>query len=1008
MGLKTRFSGLKALDNLAQGNALGWEGGLLFFLLLLLTFACRGEKIEKDKICDGVSTLRLAAQPGEYLHAVAGQESRNAVLTLFDSRGRRLLRVDSLTAASVPPWPAEEIHWVAEAPGELRIELTLPDGFHGPCGLVLAERRRATAADRERVLAEAELARGHTLRRTGKPEACRAGIAPYENAERRFAELGLPQRRAEAFLGLGQLQRYCLQDDKAALRTFLRGEPLFTGDPAFESKARQHLGELRYALGDLDGAIGDYRRALELRHRLGDRAREAVTANSLGLALHMRGRYDEAAALFDGALALQQNGGDLDEWARTLLNRGHLHRDLGEADPARERFSAALALFRRAKDRDGEAAALNALGLLEQDAGRPGAALERLRGVLALRPPGSRGRASTLTTLGVAYRQLGRLEEARRAYEEALPIFGSAGDVRERTLILGDLGRLEAAAGDDAAALADFDRAAELFRTLAAPPDMAWILEGKARVLRRRGELAAARKLMEEAVAAVERYRFRQTSLTTRAAFFATRQNDYDFLIDLLMEMHHEAPAAGHAAAALEVSERSLARSLLDGLAASGMDLHRGGGTPELQARERELETAIDVLVSRQTRLIEDAAPPEQAQPVEAELRSRWDELDRLRSALRAADPRYAALTQPRPWSAAEMRGLLDRDTLLLEYRLGEERSYLWAVTPGSLQSFTLPGRAAIERVASTACALLARSQARKAELSAEPQIAALSRMLLGPVAALLPGKRLLVVGDGILQSLPFAALPEPGTSPASGEPLVARHEIVSLPSMSVLGVLRREAAGRPRAPKTLWVLADPDFGRLSQPLPYARQEAAAILALAPAAGSSEVLGRAASRAAVLSGALRDYRYLHFATHGSFAAGDPGGGRLLLAQRDAAGRPEANGFLHLADIYELDLRADLVVLSACQSAVGREVRGEGMMGMTRGFFYAGAERVLVSLWNVNDRVTVELMQRFYRGMLVEGLSPAAALRAAQDAIRRREGWRAPYYWAGFTLHGEWR
>ena len=153
---------------------------------------------------------------------------------------------------------------------------------------------------------------------------------------------------------------------------------------------------------------------------------------------------------------------------------------------------------------------------------------------------------------------------------------------------------------------------------------------------------------------------------------------------------------------------------------------------------------------------------------------------------------------------------------------------------------------------------------------------------------------------------------------------------------------------------------------------------------------------------------MRDYRFLHFATHGSFAATDPGGGRLVLAQVDPRGRPEPNGFLHLADIYELDLRADLVVLSACQSALGREVRGEGMMGMTRGFFYAGAERVLVSLWNVNDRVTVELMRRFYRGILVEGLSPAAALRAAQDAIRRQKRWRAPYYWAGFTLQGEWR
>jgi CHAT domain-containing protein/tetratricopeptide (TPR) repeat protein len=968
-------------------------------LLLLCGLGCRGKEkaapAVPTPICAGSPILRIAVQPGDYLHAVAGQESQDVGLVLFDPRGRQLLQVDSLIAPGTSPQPPEEIHWVAETPGEFRIELT-PSGFRGPCGLRLAERRRATAADRRRAAAEAELARGHALRRIKKPEACRAGIAPYERAQRGFADLGLPRRRAEALLGLGQLQRECLHDDREALRVFTRAEPLFSGDPAFEATVRQHRGELRDLLGDLDGAIGEYRQALELRRRLGDRFNEALISSDLGHELHLRGRYDEAAALLDRALALWQPGDGPGNRARTLLNRGHLYRDLGETGLARERFSGALALFRQEKDPTNEAAALHALGLIALDSGRPEAALEPLGAALALRPPGSRGRAVTLTTLGVAQRQLGRLEDARRAYGEALSIFQSLGESHEQAKNLGDLGRLEVAAGHDAAAIDDFDRALGLFRALDDPPDLAWALEGKARLLRRRGDLEAARGLMEKALTAVERHRFSQTSYTTRADFFATQQGFYDFLIDLAMEQHR-------AGAALEVSERSLARSLLDGLAATGTDLRHGRAAPELHARERELETEIDGLVSRQTRLAQDAVPPEQLRPVEAKLGRRWDDLDRVRARLRAGDPRYAALTQPRPLSAAEIqRGLLDRDTLLLEYRLGEKRSFLWAVTPDSLKSFELPGRAEIERVTALACDLLARSRSHTVEISAQRPLAELSRLLLGPVAFLLPGKRLLVVGDGILQRLPFAALPEPG----GREPLVAGHEIVALPSVSVLGEIRREVAGRAPAPKILWALAAPDFGGRFAPLPYSGEEAGKILALAPASGRSEVLGREASRAAVLSGALRDYRFLHFATHGSFA--DSGGGRLVLAQVDSRGRTEPNGFLHLADIYELNLRADLVVLSACQSALGREVRGEGMMGMTRGFFYAGAERVLVSLWNVNDRVTVELMRRFYHGILVEGRSPAAALRAAQDAIRRQERWRAPYYWAGFTLQGEWR
>ena len=909
-------------------------------LLVLLGLGCRGEETATPArrparapaapalSCDGVSVLRIAVQPGEYLHAVADQDTQDVVLILFDSGGRQLLRVDSMTApTSPPPWPPEEVHWVADAPGEIRIALT-PTDFQGPCGLRLAERRRA--------LAEAELARGHALSRTGEPERCRAGVLLLESAQRRFADLGLPRRRAQAFLRLGTLQRDCLKDDKAALQAFIRAVPLTAGEPAFESLVLQQLGVLRFNLHDLDGAIREYRRALALRQRLGDRLGEAVTSSSLGHALHLRGRYDEAAAFLDRALALRKPGEDSIEQAKTLLNRGQLHLNLGETDQARARFREAWWLSRQAKDRDGKAAALNALGSLELDIGQPAAALRPFQASLRLRQPGSRGWAVSRTALGVAYRQLGRMEDARRAYADALPIFRDLGTRREQALCLGDLGRLEAAAGKDAA-LGHLDAALELFRSLAAPPEMAWSLEGKAWVLRRRGDLEGARRLMDQALAAIERHRFSQTSDTTRAEFFSTQQDAYSFLIDLLMDMHREAEA-------LEINERALARSLLD-------------------------------------------------------------QLDRVRAGLRTADPRYAVLTQPQPWSAAEIqRGLLDRDTLLLEYRLSEKRSFLWAVTPESLKVFALPGRAAIEGVARPACDLLAGSGDSTAEVSAKMKLDKLSRLLLDPVAPLLPGKRLLVVGDGILQSLPFAALPEPG----SGEPLVARHEIVALPSVSVLGEIRREVAGRPEPPKTLWVLADPELAGTGEPLSYASEEAAAILALAPASERAEVQGREATRAAVLNAALRDYRFLHFATHGSFAAGDPRGGRLVLAQVDPRGRREPNGFLHLADIYNLDLRADLVVLSACRSALGREVRGEGMMGMTRGFFYAGAERVLVSLWNVDDRAAAELMGRLYRGILIDHLSPSAALRTAQDAIRRQARTEAPYYWAGFTLQGEWR
>lgn len=887
---------------------------------------------------------------------------------------------------------------MAAEDGELRLTATLGVGPGGPCPPRLLERRPARRADRERARAEGALARAHALRRTGGAASCREAAARYGEAERRFAALGLPRRRAEALEGLGRLERSC-RDDGAALLALARAAPLLAGDAAAEAAVRQLLGEIHGAKGELDPAIAEYRRARVLRQRIGDRAGEAVTANNLGFALDLRGRYDEAATLLDRAIALRRAGDEPCELANALLNRGELHRELGEGEGARSCFAEALASARRARDCSLEAAILNALGLAALYAGQPEAALSPLQRSLTLRRPGERGQAVTLTSLGVAFRGLGRNEDARRAYAEAAPIFARLGDSREEARSLGNIGWLETLTGHDDDALGDFARAGDLFARLADAPERAWVLRGRAAALRHRGDLRGARQAMEEALRAVERHRFQQQGYGTRAAFFSTQQEAYDSLIDLLLAMHRAAPQAGYDAEALGVGERALARSLLDGLAASGTDLGTGA-SPALARRERELEAEVDALATRESRL---AAAPGQRGRLAAELAHQRDELDRVRAEFRAASPRYAALTEPRPWSAAEIRRrLLDRDTLLLEYRLGAQRSVLWAATRGSLHTFELAGREEIEAVARRACELAARSGGKKAAGSAEAKLAELSRRLLAPAAALLPGKRLVVVGDGILQRLPFAALPEPG----GGGPLVAHHEIVLLPSISVLGELRREAAGRRPAPKTLWVLADPATGGAFPPLPYARQEAAAILALAPPGGRTLVAGPAASRAAVVAGDLRDYRFLHFAAHGTFD--DPGGGRLVLARVDERGRPAADGFLHLADIYGLDLRADLAVLSACQSALGQEVRGEGLVGMTRGFFYAGAERVLVSLWNVDDQASVELMERFYRGVLREGLSPAAALQRAQDAVRRETRWRAPYYWAGFVLEGDWR
>jgi CHAT domain-containing protein len=402
-------------------------------------------------------------------------------------------------------------------------------------------------------------------------------------------------------------------------------------------------------------------------------------------------------------------------------------------------------------------------------------------------------------------------------------------------------------------------------------------------------------------------------------------------------------------------------------------------------------------------------------------------------------------VTRAEPISLVEIQQeVIDEDAVLLEYVLGEKKSFLFIVTRSGLQTVELPARARIEQLARLAYgALTARNQRVKFETAEEfrSRIAVadsefrtfageLSRMVVAPAADVIKNKRLMVVADGALQYIPFGALV------LNQRYIAETNEVVVLPSASVLAALRRAARGRQPAPKTLAVLADPIFERNDERiaaeatskkgtarqtiahrdarrgdqsfkrLPFTRREAEDVAALVPPAMRSVMLDADASRANVLTPELARYRYLHFATHGLINSQFPELSGIILSLFDRDGL-EQNGFVSLADTYGLKLNADLVVLSGCRTGLGREISGEGLVGLMRGFLFAGAKRVTVSLWDVSDEATAELMKRMYRGLLTgRRLAPAAALREAQISMIRDQKWNAPYYWAPFIMFGE--
>lgn len=615
------------------------------------------------------------------------------------------------------------------------------------------------------------------------------------------------------------------------------------------------------------------------------------------------------------------------------------------------------------------------------------------------------------------------------------------------------------------------------------------------RVKRGEGEIDDALRDIQRTIESIESQRANVANSDLRASYSASVYRNHQLLIDLLMEKHRREPNAGHDLAALEASERSRNRGLVEMLTEARVEI-RNGVPAELIERElglskrlsklgeRELELREKKFALQSSRLkkgrIEELARNDRE--IDA-LRQRMTDLntqlDEVTTEIRAVSPeKYNSLSQPRVLSLKELQDkLLDDDTLVLEYSLGEERGYLWVIGKSFLRSYVLPAsKEQVERLAGRlykaltslpkAFANPVASRKRTRELKAARE--ELSRMLLGPIAGVIGSKRLIIIADGALQYLNFGVLTEPGAD----EPLIKRHELATLPSLSVLLELQGRASGRSQPLKTLAVIADPVVEKGDPRLieSIARLGAASGSdPVAPGAGSIERVGRPersagarrglstidgvrsplsslaaidgatnivrllhageearmlaellaesdrtvwtgfdANRSRATSDELSRYKIIHFATHGLLDFRYPKLSCLMLSRFDHRGQPQ-DWSLSLQDIYRMKLSADLVVLSACQTALGKEVRGEGLVSLTRGFMYAGAPRVVASLWNIDDAASAELMKRFYEKMLgPERLRPPAALRAAQIEIMAEERWQDPYYWAAFILQGDWK
>lgn len=900
------------------------------------------------------------------------------------------------------------------------------------------ERDSAEARDLETLARRFEQADG--LVTEEDRESWRRAATLYLDALELARELDEPLWQAEALQRLGRLHRKYLEEPHEAIGYYRRALPIFEDLGRVESQSTVliNLGRLHYDLGEMDRAVEHWERALPLARRSGDRHGEAGVVNNLALAARHFGDAQRALTFYDQSIGIL-GGLDLpEELGRAFFNRGRLYQALGQSRQALADLDRALSIGRVLDEPRLLAMVLTAMGQIRKGGGDLDGALEALEEALSLREEAEqeRGRAVTLLSLGSVYEDLGREEQAAELDRRALAIFRRHQARREVARALTALGRLETTAGRTEEALRLLADALPVFRDLRDPAGEIEALLATARAERARGDPAEALRRVEEALDGLEELRGRAATHDLRRSFFAAHRDPYDLHIDLLMELDRRDRDAGFDLRALEAAERSRARSLVE-LLTENREALLAGADPELLARERDLEHRLALVDQRRLELLDQSTPttPERIAGLEARLDAALRELRAVRGQIFAESPRYASLARPPRFGVRDVQTrALDAETVLLEVHLGAERSHLWAVTPDSVTSFELPPRTEIEEAARNAHELLQKSHQRRFQGAAALALERLSHMVLDPVADLLEDKRLLIAADGALHYVPFAALPLPGASPAS--PLISVHEVVHVPSASALIVLRdqRNRPDRPPATGLLAVIADPvfdaddprltgqeddsgplvtrevggdafDVGTLGR-LRFSRVEAESILELAAAERTFRALGFEATREAATAPDLGRYRIVHLSTHGRIDAERPELSQLVFSRLGREGRPR-EGSLLAHEVFDLDLPAELVVLSACETALGQEVRGEGLVGLTQGFLSAGAAAVLVSLWRVDDRATARLMERFYRRLLAGG-NPAESLREAQLSLREETGWRAPYYWAGFVLQGEWR
>ena len=884
-----------------------------------------------------------------------------------------------------------------------------------------AERSALLTAEKELItetLVQEISRQGNSLLSRGNyPEALAQFRLMQNIAEQIGDKVGIPQ----ALNNIGFI--YFLQSDYSlALDHCQKSLALFEaiGNKRGAANALGIIGNAQYLLGNYTQALEHYQKSLAMSEALGNQAGIYRALGSIGNVHILQGNYTQALEYYQKSLAMSETLRDKDGIYRALGSIGNIHQMQGNYAQALEYLQKSLAMSEALGDKPGITETLSNIGNVHVSQGNYALALEHFQKSLAMREAlgDKSGIASALLGIGEVHARQGNYALALEQFQKSLALGEALGDKEVVSRALIDMGNASRLQGNYAQAL-DFDgRAAVLTKQFGYPVEFSRAQNEAGQAYRALNQFIPARQAFEEAIATVETLRAQVAGgEQDEQRSFENRLDPYQAMVELLV-------AQNQASAALAYAERAKARVLLDVLYSGRINVNKA-----MTAAEQDQERVFNNrLISLNTQISRETQRPQpdviRLTDLKAQLQKARLDYEAFQTSLYAAHPELKAQRgEVEPLTPEQARALLpDSRSALLEYVVADDRVYLFALTgndapapielkvyPLTIKQKELDARVAKFRETLATGSAGFRQPARE-----------LYDLLLKPAAAQLQGRTsLIIVPDGALWELPFQALqPGPNRYLIEDSAIAYAPSLTALREMNKLRQRKKDSADSP----TLLAFANPALGNPTvtrvksvlmdeklEPLPEAERQVNVIREIYGAPKTKVYIGAEAreERAKAEAGS---YRILQFATHGILNDSSPMYSQLLLAQSEADTRED--GLLEAWEIMKLDLKADLVVLSACDTARGRFGAGEGMIGLSWAFFVAGSPTSILSQWKVDSASTTELMVEFHRRLKAQMANPAdsfsaaRALREADLKLLRSEQYRHPFYWAGFVVTGK--